>query len=967
MVAVSAAVTDGRAGGRVGPLVVNAASPVQRMFAVRESDNDHELLAGMLDQTLRQYRDVPGVEEAIALGLDPYLHPDRYDDVVLHISTAQDRAVSFVRHGTLFLIWGGSAARTDDRGENPFVEHVARTVKLFGIDHLYVSNFSRLVRSQDVQPKLRRHLVEQGTRVYCGAHTLEMANDQGRLIWDVLAMVFSMERDAIEQRLMIGQIFAARQGLWPSLPPPVGYEIVDDGNGARLRVSEDPEEQRRARQMIAVMASEGTARQKFTRLEAIGIKLYRNVDGGREPFAPSEAREPANALSAFHARLKLYRDGQWTYRRRLPRNTSVDEVAGVPVQYDDTEDGRPFVEIPVPVGVPEEGWADDATFAAWEAERGRRSRDGGGGGAEHPYVKPLSGLSHYRRDDFEYALGSDGRDAYVLRRRPFDPETYGRGWDAEKRASEQIFKVDSRRLHTSISDGIEGALTGGHDLTLLDAAVEATDDGYAEILFLDPATRRAERDRKTAELTVKRDRAMDLAVQTEQAAVRARYHEQAEELSRRITELEAEIIDPPAGPPSAPVTVIVYGRTILAALEQLRSSDMRVERRFAAALRTVVTDLTFEVADDTLHWSLDLRLPTSEGLAVLRGIRGSVDGFGRPPRYRYEKNREAASNAFLDALADGGGFSEAVTAAKQHHVAPSVSLIWTALNRHGIRSDDARGILLSQHPSFDVARLLLCDALGRPQPSDLDPDWVAYLHTVADGEVASINLGAAKGWAQRRLAVLDSLDPAAPRTIPEIADRVGVARGKIPRLLGYDNIGKGPGIRELRPRNEPSSPVIATYDPDEQPLRFTPRACAHCHAAELMPLFVPDIRGLLCRHCLRIAEQPDLPAMPASYRHWLEQVPISTHLRWYQCDPDVVNQAIPDGPFTARQWWERAGGRARRINDLIESYLADGLLEALDPDPDSVEVGMPPKRYQLTERGRATIPTADPESREQRS
>ncbi|MGM0819446.1 MAG: hypothetical protein ACQETV_08660 [Actinomycetota bacterium] len=925
-------------------MLVEVDQPIAEAFFIRESDDDIHLLEGMLQQTLGRYRDRPGVAQALELGMAPYLQPDEIDGVMAMRGKGY-RAVAYVRHGTLFVLWGGSAAKETSEGDNPFVSYAARLVEAFKIQQLYVSNFSRLVRSQRVQGRLRAALIDARTQVHCGGHVIEMASGHGQLMWDVLAMVYSLERDAIELRLVLGQVYAAVRGQWPNTPPPHGYELVAADGGVKLAVSQDPEEITRTRRMIEALASAGTARQKLDRLGDLGVRMYTNVRGGPVDLPASEVGQPSTSLRTLNDRLEFYRDQRWVYRRVVPPSLGLDEIAGRPVEVD--ANGQRFIEVNVPVDTPPDGWASKELFEAWDAERRRchaTALGHSGGGRQRSQRKPLTGMCHYRRGDLEYRLTSDGKHAYTLRRRRYDPERTHQGWDGHKPNSELVLKIDAAQLHQRLAEGITAALTDGHSVELSDGVTTVDDHGYADVIFVDDATRRQQTRDRITELEARLNRLAELAADAGDTTLAAAYHQRAKDADAELVELRRRLDQPPSAT-EVPDTLVVHGRTILTALETLRGVETTTEPEIADAIGTVLADLEIEGDENAVTWRVDVRLPTNRGLAILRGVTGTITTPQRPTRYVHLQHRDDAAEALIESLAAGETTGAIQAAAAQHPVAFGAALLKRALDSIGI-PDATRRILLA-HPNPAFRQIIVTDALSRHLPDDYDPAYLAAVRHVA-ADPPPLSLPANRASAASRQRLLDVLDPDTPQSIRDLREAAGLARNqRIPARLGY-SAARRTDPTAYRPHQD--NPQIASTHPHG----FLARRCPRCQAATWRMVKLPELHGALCTHCLT----HDEVTYPASYLTWQQDRPLGVAATDHAAKQRARMERIPDGPHTLLDLRNACGAQPEGTN-LLKDALANGYLEDLGTDPAHSGPGMPPRRYQLTPAGRRWLGRSD--------
>lgn len=918
------------------PLILQGVT-IHRIFAIRESGADRDLLEGLMDQTYRQFRDRPGVEEAMQLGLSPYDDPEGVDGAQA-IRNQGHRAVSYVRNGTLFLIWGGSAASESDDGENPFTSYLTKLVQTFAPEELLVSTFSRLVRSQNWQAKLRKELVTAGTKVHCAGQVIDMSTSHGQMMWDIMALVYSMERDQIERRLVLGTIFAAKRGRWlagPSATPP-GYEVVkDDSGNKRLRLHRDQAEVERTRKMIAILASKGTARQKLAAITALGVTLLRNVPGGVEEYSPSQAAMQGDVVRTLDTYRHLYRTGVYMFRRVVPSMDGIDEIAGFPVESDDAGSGQ-YVEVPIDIGTPEGGWAAAEVFDCWEAEVARR-RDGlnNRGGAHHKRVKPLTGLCEFTVGAVEYALLSDGRNAYVLRSRPVDSNRKHRGWDGRKGETTVEADLDAHTLHVSIARAIRRALQGGWDVQVSDAEVAVHDDGTAVVVFIDDATRREHHRARLTELTAKATRLADLAADSETERQATVYHERGKEVAREMDRLEA-LLEAPSASPAAPETMIVHGGTLMAALRVLERTETTASRKAANAIRTVIHDLRFELTEDTVRWYADVYLPTTAGLAVLRGVCGEVPRVCRTPQYRVDKIRERGEAQIMASLVAGTTCKEAVDESEAVGYRMNAVRLQQTLEARELSRPQIR--LVFTHPIPEVRQVVAADVTGQPLPNDLAPAWIADVRQMIDQwpvKAVDRRLGRRK----RAQLLVDALAREdRPLSIQELR-----REGRIPRrnlVLLALNLREGRTgvipVEGLQPLADLAGDKLAA------------RRCPQCDGRSWKVVCLPELWDLVCPTCCTTSGAA--APVPGSYLTWETMSPLGRYLRQDDLDLDRRIATVPDGEFTIKEWANANGMTTGAFSSIRDAMISRGLLEEVGPDPRHTGTGMIPRLYRRTDK-----------------
>lgn len=932
-----------------GPGVPEALSvqgvKIRRCVIIRESDVDRDLLEGLMDQTYRMCLHWPGVREALELGLTPYDDPDGVDGAV-RIHAEGHRAVSFVRHGTLFVIWGGSAASENEAGENAFTSHLARMVLAFRPEDLFVSTFSRLTRSQNVQGRLRAALINAGTSIHCGSQVIDLATEYGRMMWDVLCLVYSMERDQIERRLVLGQVFAARRGAWllSSAAVPPGYELEECDGRKHLRVTNDPEEIDRVRRMIAILASKGTARAKMDAIGALGVTRTRNVPGGTETYAANDASNPTNTIRTLNSYLDLYRRGETVFRRPVPRSFDrLEEVGGFPISRDDP-DAQPMIRVPIPVGLPSGGWAPDAVFEAWEAEMGRASSSNSNpGGSGHSRVKPLSGTCLYVDAAREWKLMSDGHSCYVLRSRPVNPTRRHRGWDARKGESTVEAKFRAAELHRSIADAIREALRGGCEIQVTEAEVAVSDDGHAEVVFLDEGTKRAFLEDQIEKLLVQTEKYAELAATSESNLLAGEYHRQAEEVAKKIEGLHVRLSTASEGRP-APETMVVHGRTLFKALDTLSSIETTAPRKVAHAVRTVLNDLRWELHDEVARWTLDVHLPTTEGLAILRGVSGEIRRRSRARPYRADKIAKEVDRKLLDLVAEGAGATQVLAAIDRLGVQAGSMRLGLAMKAIDMPAATRR--VVQTHPIPEVRQVLVRDHLGQQLPQSFSPGWVAL---VRQAFAAWEDIPVRPRWVTVAQPVVDHLgEHGGPLAPVDLARAIGMSRvDRLIARLGYRQV-------DGQLYRVDDSPRLVR----EQEGLLVGLTCSACSSARWEVVGLPEFYGLVCRSCHTSA---DGKRFPASYLAWKTTRPLGAAMRAAAVDPATKLKYMPTGVFTLRQWADAAGVAPGALQAFRDRLLADGRIKELEPDPGRSSPGMAPRRYRRTAQLQEGPPAADAE------
>jgi hypothetical protein len=905
---------------------------INRIFSIRESDHDLALLEAMTDQTLGPYAHLPGVAEALELGIRPYIDPDSVADAV-RIHGPGYRGVVYVRDGSIFLIWGGSAAKKGDDGDNPFITYLARLVRTYAPSELYSATFSRFVRALEVQEDLYAALGEVGTEVIAGSMSLDMSDAMGRYMWTMFAMFAAMERDQIVARMALGYVYALKRGRWllGEAPVPPGYETVEDASGHRqLRLTDDPESIALVRSMIRVLATEGTRRSKVEALAELGLTYPINIPGGtvRKPITATTDLEVLDRLNAL---LDFYSTGSYSVRRTVELR-HLETVAGYPVLT--AKDGTRYVEAGLPVERPADGWASARDLEAWSVERARPPKNLGG--SERASTKPLSGLLNFTSGDTQYGLLSDGRRGYVLRSRTLDPANPNKGWYDSRGSSQLLAVIDCGTLHQSIAAGIRAALTDGSRIELTDASIAVDDDGAPIVLHVDAATRERHLRMQLKEAGRSLGRATELAVDGESEVLRTAYEAKADEAGREVERLHRQIELLAAGEKVEPERLLVHGRTLLTALDVLANVKAgSTSREFNRAFKTVVNNLIMRVEDGLVVWHLDVLLPTDRGLATLLGVTGAVKQERPRSRHRGMRNRMSASQAVLEALAGGGGHEDAMDAAAAHGVRLNSKTLPVLMAAAEVPTDLRQP--MRQHPSADAAQELARAALGFDLPNGDLHEWAHRLRATG-GAWHDAKIQAFRTWARTRRTILQELVTLdQPVDVDVLSERLQMDAGQVYRALGFRMTDRS--RRHLGPTDDPRRPVLATLVGG---CRFAPLTCEHCGSNDHAPVNLPEVVGAVCTGCSRT---PAGLHVPRSYLTLHSDTSLSDFLV-KQDSASAYIDAIPGQPFTMLEWGDAAGVHSSALTKLRAELMANGALRLLGPDPRHNGQGMHPNLYE---------------------
>lgn len=377
------------------------------MVLARESAMYNSLLLqGMIDQTLATCP-LPGADTVRGLGLRPIQDPASCDLAIYQEARGKARGTVFSHEQVVYLYSEGSAASTsEETGDNDFIEMLIDLIEEYRPGELYVATFSRLVRSALFSGRLLQTLQRHCPVVNCGGLVIDLGTKEGVLMWQTMSLVSSTERDFIVQRLFAGMVSKYRRGEWllGRRAVPYGYELVDK----RLRPV--PDLQPTIEQMLTVLADD--ARSAHVRIRALG-ELGLQALSPRHRGRVDHLRDPGRKLTSLYRWHELWTTGSFTLRVKNPF-PGARSFGDLPVHYDDNDTGGRILFRQEP-GVPEGGWANDSTLAAFTAAA-RRRLDGRSAPAERDRHW-LTGFINETQGDVHLCLIPSHRN-YQLRSTP---------------------------------------------------------------------------------------------------------------------------------------------------------------------------------------------------------------------------------------------------------------------------------------------------------------------------------------------------------------------------------------------------------------------------------------------------------------------------------------------------------------------------------------------------------------------
>ena len=786
------------------------ASRLDHLVFVRESDAyDKLLMVGMIQQTLAKVAALPGAQELQAAGMEIFEHPARFGATQRRVGSS--RIVTVERDGVLYVFAMGTAATNDlDDETNAIVSELLRVIEAYRPREVWVAAFTRLLRSADHAGELLRVFSEHVERLHCEAD-IHPATPEGKMLFQVLAMIAATERDYIVRRHTAGRVAQWRREEWiPNAYPP-GYRLEQ----RRLVLDESALERTRA--MLRILADGAlTTAECAKRLGELGVTTPMITSLHGEGATIADARNPSEVVSTLCGWADFYRTGRFELLWPNPFS-GVTDIAGAPVE--DVEDYKHgALRLPLRVALPEGGWAEDAIIDAVER---RAKTPSVTGGASHTTVPPLSGFFSYEETGFEHTLSCDRPGAYMLLRRPTSTERAFTGWAYERGGQERVLVVSRAELHAAMANaaiegvksGLPGHLDAGRFLSI--GPLPPLDPHRARIRAvrrqLEEATTALQRAKRNAELAGDDDAASLFVEDTK------RHHAERVRLAHELEDLEARSATPTLG-----ATFESYADLVAHAMAALCHAGDRGPRELRDALRSVISNERMWAEGEWACLELSLELPHAEGTVVLGPLRAKAKRLDRQ-----------------------GGEVTARWARRRVRTPLRDELIALGLGRR------AAGCVAAC-PDDRLAAILRAHLKQEPVPDGIDPDFAARIVAVYTDPEFSWDRGRWRLPDETRRTVLGVLlEAGGSLTLHELEAR-GVTANRLKYLRSHTAAPSGePVIRLLRHGRNPVYGLIT---------------CPHCGGFASWSMVTPETRpGVVCPTCWRTPKE-DSPELPEWYR-----------------------------------------------------------------------------------------------------
>jgi DNA invertase Pin-like site-specific DNA recombinase len=851
--------TKRRVAVTAGAATVLPLSRTRTLLVARESStSDLPLLENLLIQTVDHFHSLDGREEIRRAGVAPLARPSDFPGGRKIGKSATPTAVYWAK-STLVMLSQGSAASSNERGENEFTNNLIDLIDEHKPEQIVVATLSRLIRSSLFEGRLleaiQRNRVQ---RVVSRELEIDFTSEIGLLLWKLFGAFAAMERNAIVMRLALGQIVRAEKGIWPWAPAalPLGWSLDAD-----KKVALDADAASVVHSLVGWMGEGITNSEIARRLAALGVSPPLLNSEGRWlclPGGPKEGvearfhwRGERGAISNLYGMLEAWESGEYLVQRSV--GVHATSLAGLPVL--DASDGSRFVDIRVPLPLPEGGFATADMFERAREERERKARQTG---------RPLDARQLPLLDGMNRAFEQEGGTVLLSSHKGWLAGEGGsvyalREWipDAEVASMPLLASMVPSELHQSLASAAVEHLRNGALLERVDGAPDFAEATRTPLAYEELHWKQQRVAERLAAVDDEYRRTLRAAALAPTAEMQADLLQMAAALQsdKDAAEQEVTALQVERDQVAAPVPVWVAGDLIAHVLAGLANTDQAVPGPVAAAISELITDLQFNINAEDCTFSFSLRLPVDDGWAAFGPISGSVRNrvadrtLARAQVVERLRERTATWMTRDIAFSDLAGTQGRSGETQRFRVAEDLAAL-------GLPPNSAR--LMTRLPVLDARRTIWAALNQESSPADVSPEFARHLvGTYLDPALTTkrwlgrqveaeeyVQLLRSNGGSLSRQEVREFRDTTGKR--PEIFVRGERAVAVGPRRSGCFN--SNCGSRDCRN----CGPVTLVI-------------CPHCNGWADHVLRVPECPpGLLCSTCRRMPV-PDSPEFPQAY------------------------------------------------------------------------------------------------------
>ena len=389
------------------------------LVVIRESAvSDWLLFRGMAQQTWARHKDLPGIDAVVAAGLKPLEDPASCPFPVVTLREGRTKAALFEVEGTAWLYSMASGAKTNSNGDNEITVLLSKLILEHRPQVLDAASFTRLVRNVLHGLALQQVCVRHVDQVRAGDHVLTLRGKEGQwgnIMWTLLTMLSSNERDEIVRRTTVGRLLSYKNKQWVLGKPvcPVGYRFDEQTKNLVVDETQKP----LVEGMLRILGGTEPSWRKMEFLSELGLSAPHQAEGG----LVSQLVSPHSKQRGLLRWVPLYVEGRWLQRLMNPF-PGIDELSGFRVyaadssKHDDTS-GRNGGEFRLRYdwGTPEGGWASPdviaTALARWRLAKANTS------GVPKTSTMPLVGYQ-WTADGAEWRLFAHTWGHYSVRMRP---------------------------------------------------------------------------------------------------------------------------------------------------------------------------------------------------------------------------------------------------------------------------------------------------------------------------------------------------------------------------------------------------------------------------------------------------------------------------------------------------------------------------------------------------------------------
>ncbi len=506
---------------------------IEELRVVRYSDPAGR--EGMNGMVLRLWEIETGAEFDTALrtlGTRPLDEPDLVrNGAAASIPGSRTRYVTFDAGDSVkaLYVFGSAVAENSGDGYNEFTNILCRILDQWRPRRVVLPEFSRLVRTLSHAGQIWRALDRNVTTLIEAESRLGIQEPDAEMRFTFKVLQASADASTLKTRFLNGRLNAVERGetTYTSAQMPFGYLKRNDGH-VEIHVTDRP--------IIEAIVTGVAAGDPPARIVESVARLGGSTPGLRQLYGPdatvANCSNKLGLVQTWMGWLDLWETGKTEQPWKSPYPNQATH-RGFEIRKSERRD-EAYLIIPIDWGLPKGGWVSQDLMNACRSRWSERiTRPRPKGGTNHALRQPLSGLSSWSDEQYDWFLFSEV-PFYVLRRRQTGSSgRIGGGWGTRPNVDgERVARIKASILHRSVADTIADAIASGVSGEHVDALAALNLRSAAR-----PDNVEASTAAELREVKAQQDRLISSLAHTSTEHLRAKITAHADALEQRIASL----------------------------------------------------------------------------------------------------------------------------------------------------------------------------------------------------------------------------------------------------------------------------------------------------------------------------------------------------------------------------------------------------------------------------------------------